>query len=61
MKKESKLKLKYAKSISASIMVNIMNFRGIPIQDNYVKLTEWILGVILAGFTVKTVSNIFKK
>lgn len=64
-KKEEKsgrraLKIRYKYLISFIILGIIVywNWREIPIQDNFVKMAVWLLGMILGGFAVKTAGNI---
>ena len=61
MRKTIKIRLKYTITVLVLAIVIIMNWLKIPLQDNFVKLIEFIIGMITGGFAVKKITDIFKK
>jgi len=47
-----KIKTKYTISVSVLFIVILMNWLDIVIQDNLVKVIEFVLGVILFGYWI---------
>jgi hypothetical protein len=56
-----KVRNKYALTVGSMIIFTAFNLFKIPIQDNYLNFMKWALGFICAGFSIKTIAEVFKK
>ena len=59
MSKKKRLRIKFTVTITILVILTILNFLRIPIDDNYIEGVKFLVGCMTAGFGVKTVTSLF--